>query len=47
MNQAFQDLRVRTMKSLQIRGFKKEAQKLKVNWRFLTKNYMIAPQSKP
>lgn len=38
MNQAFQDLRVRTMKSLQIRGFKKEAQKLKVNWRFLTKN---------
>ncbi len=38
MNQAFQDLRVRTMKSLQIKGFKKDAQKLKVNWRFLTKN---------
>ncbi|EPI25978.1 hypothetical protein D354_00315 [Enterococcus faecalis] len=26
------------MKKLQLKGLKNEAQKLKVNWRFLTKN---------
>ncbi|OTN75077.1 transposase [Enterococcus sp. 8G7_MSG3316] len=38
MNKAFQDFRVKTMKVLQKKGFKNEAQKLKVNWRSLTKN---------
>ncbi|MGF7328425.1 hypothetical protein KD895_13375, partial [Enterococcus faecium] len=34
----FQAFRVRMMKKLQLKGLKNEAQKLKVNWRFLTKN---------
>ena len=38
MNQAFQDFRIRIMKELHASGQKAEAQKLKTNWRYLTKN---------
>lgn len=38
MNQAFQDFRIRSMKGLATSGYKVEAQKLKTNWRYLTKD---------
>lgn len=38
MNQAFNELRIREMNKLRKAGHKREADKLKTNWRFLLKN---------